>query len=113
MRKASTDKYVCFAMLIIFIYSFLIIGASNEYCTDRPYWGYNCREDEVVGLVWSSAVFIAPPVFIVFFFFMVFHKELEPVNRHWVKQEIRKGFKYLKWKYRDGKKKLEIWKALP
>ena len=113
MRKATTDKYVCIAMLIIFFYTFFIIGASYKYCEDTPYWGYNCREEELIGLEWSTAVYLSPVVFIVFFYFMVFHKELEPVNRHWVKMQIRQGFKYLRWKYREGKKKIKIWKALP
>ena len=111
MRSSKYDKWVCIATIIIFLYSFFIIGASYVYCNELPYWGHTCREEEIVALEWSTAVFISPVAFLLFFFFMAFHRELEPVNRHWVKQEIRKGFKWLRWKGREGFKEYKKWKV--
>jgi len=98
MRQAKTDKYVCISMLVIFFYTFFIIGSSPIYCEELPYWGYNCRKDEVISVEWSLATIISPFVFVVFFCFMLFHRELEPVNRRWVKVQIKKGLSGL-----DGK----------
>ena len=109
MRSAKTDKHVCFIMLVIFFYTFYIMGGSYVYCEDLPYWGYNCREDEVVGLEWSLAVYLSPVVFLVFFFFIVFKVELEPVNRRWVKYHIKKGFRLVRWKLKYGIKEYRDW----
>ena len=102
MRASKTDKYVCIIMLVIFIYSFFIIGASYVYCDELPYWGYQCREDEVIALEWSTAVYISPVAFLGFFFLILFHKELLPVNRRWVKHHIKQGLKWVKWKLKKG-----------
>ena len=110
MRQAKSDKYVCIAMLVIFFYTFFIVGASYVYCEDKPYWGYNCRENEIIALEWSLATILSPFVFVVFFFFIVFHKELTPINRRWVKYHIGKGFKYLKWKCKKGIAEYKEWK---
>jgi len=111
MRQAKTDKYVCISMLVIFLYTFFVIGASYVYCEDKPYWGYNCREDEIIALEWSLATILSPFVFFIFFCFMIFPRELEPVNRRWVKYHIKKSFKWTRWKLRDGLKEYKEWKA--
>jgi len=111
MRSAKTDRHVCIIMLFIFLYTFFIIGASYVYCEDLPYQGHNCREGEVSGIEWSLATIISPFVFIIFFGFILFHRELEPVNRRWARKHIRKGFKYLRWKLKYGLIEYRKWRS--
>ena len=103
MRESKMDKYVCLACLIIFLYSFFFI-----YCTpvygDTYWFGSVVDVDKVMpqyrryfmtGLEWSSAVFVAPLAFLMFFFFIVFKKELYPVDRFWVKKKIKEKYRMI------------------
>jgi len=100
MRPSKYDKYVCVACLIIFLYSFFIIGGRPIYESERiemiPPWErsffLNKVEgvDRVASIEYPTSVYIAPLVCIVFFCFWVFEEPLRVVDRHWVKKKIRK-----------------------
>lgn len=88
MRPSVTDKYVCFAMIIVFLYSFFIVGGKPIYFEEGEMVnGVIHRSDELRGVEYPSSVYVAPLVFFFFFMFMVFEKELELVSfRHVVKK---------------------------
>lgn len=94
MRPSKYDKYICIICLIVFIYSFFIVGFTPVYKKDitypnRPIWWTDDEGDGLpIGYEWSSAVLIAPITFIFFFLLILFEHELYPVDRHWFKKKI-------------------------
>lgn len=107
MRKSKYDKYVCIACLLVFLYSFLIVGfeplsKSDIKYPNRPLWWTDDDSGEVIAVKWSSAILVAPLCFLMFFFFMVFDDELLEVDRYWVKDNLIKFYKDFKAKMREG-----------
>lgn len=107
MRKSKYDKYVCVACLLVFIYSFFIVGWNPVYESDlrypeKPAWWRDDGVDEVVYIKYPSAVIIAPIAFLLFFFLMVFDDELLVIDRYWVTDGIRSGVRAFKRKLRRG-----------
>jgi hypothetical protein len=98
MRPSKYDKHVCVACLIIFLYSFFIIGSTPVYESDKEQlikpWdrkvflgddGY----DELVAVEYPTSVIIAPLVCLLFFGLWLFEKELRPVDRRYMKKKVK------------------------
>jgi len=107
MRKSKYDKYVFIACLLVFLYSFFIIGCKPVYKSDieypaRPIWWTDDDTGQVLAVEWSSAVLVAPMACIMFFFLMLFDDELLVVDRYWVKDNLKGMVKAFKEKMREG-----------
>ena len=111
MRKSKYDKYVCLACLLIFFYSFFIIGyhpvmESELQYPERPFWWLGQGRDDVVAYVeYPSAVLVAPLVCIVFLCLWLFGDELLEVDRYWLKDLIGERVKAFKEYVRDESRK--------
>jgi len=94
MRPSKFDKYICVICLIVFFYSFFVLYCEPVFESDIKYpdkqlWVMDDGKDEMVAVEWSSAVFVAPVFCIVFFFLIIFWRELLPVDRHFVVDKIK------------------------
>lgn len=95
MKPNKYDKYVFLICLLIFLYSFFVIGyepvsradriqemlskgkiPSNRLLTGDP--------REIVSLEYPSSILIAPFIAVLYLCFMVFKRDLMPVNHHWI-----------------------------
>jgi len=106
MRPSKYDKWVVLACLIIFLYSFFIIGGKPIYESDlkypnKPLWWGDDGRDEIVAVEWPTSVIIAPLVCIIFFCLWLFEDELRPINRHWVKKGLLNNWSKLKKNVRE------------
>jgi len=121
VRENRYDKHVFIACLILFFYSFFIVGAEEVTKEDmlQEYYDRNeippatlrdMPEGEVVGIKYPSAIYLAPPLCLMYLCFMVFKDELRPIDRHWMKKKLR-GFRIaFKNKMREGLEEYREWK---
>ena len=62
------------------------------------------RDDEIIGYETPTSTIIVPLIAIMLLSFILFEKELRPVNRHWVKKKIIKFKDDLKWRIKENSK---------
>ena len=121
MKESRYDKHVFIACLIIFLYSFFIVGAeevTREDLLEEYYSSGNIPpatlrdmpEGEVVAIKYPTSIYLAPIICIMYLFFMAFPDELRPIDRHWMKKKLR-GFRIaFKNKMREGLEGYREWK---
>lgn len=98
MRKSKYDKFVFFACLVVFLYSFFFVGWETVYVDNNVSMSLR-RVDHIV---YPASILIAPIAGIMFFFLMVFDDELLVVDRYWVKDGILGIVEKGKKKLREG-----------
>lgn len=96
MRGSNWDYFVCIAMLVVFLYSFCIVGYHSVVDKNISLFSGGLQTD----IVYPSSLILSPLVFCLFFFLIVFRRELEPVDRYWAKDRVRCLKHYLVWKWR-------------
>ena len=107
MKPNKYDKYVFLICLLIFLYSFFVVGYEPISRSDRiqEVLGKGKIPDnrlltgdprEIVSLEYPSSLVIAPFIAVLYLCFMVFKKELYPVNHHFMMRQyymLKKRFK--------------------
>ena len=81
MKESKSDSWICLVALVIFLYYLLIVGWTLQTPPDTVASMHNA---EVLHPEWnnrkmmsiSTIIFIGPPIFIMFFFFMLFKDEI-------------------------------------
>lgn len=110
MRPSKYDKYVCVACLIIFLYSFFVVGGRPIYESERENMGNLLEKarylgddghDEVVAWEYPTSVFIAPVACLLFFGLWLFEKPLRPIDRRFVKKKIKDEIVRIKKHFSD------------
>jgi len=95
MRPSEHDIFIVIISLIIFVYSFCFIEVEEITKEDMiqtylesgrpPPSGLLALNDgEVVARQYPTAILITPVICFMFLFFIIFKKELMPVNHHFV-----------------------------
>jgi len=108
MRESSLDKYICIFVLLVFFYSFFVVGYSAVFESDLGHPVYPAWKkvlvgrDEVVAVEYPTAVLICPIIFLMFFGFIVFRRELRVVDRRWLRRHIGFFWCDVKKHFRDG-----------
>lgn len=104
MRSSKYDKYVVFACIIIFVYSFFIVGykpiyeSEWNYSTGKPQWMMGKGRSDVVAVVeYPTSITFSVLACLLFLCLWVFKDELRPVDRHWVKRRIISGFRKFRY----------------
>lgn len=103
MKPNKYDKYVFLICVIIFVYSFFVIGYEPVTRADKIRMVFEKGDlpsmrlltgdpRRVVSVNYPSSVIIAPLVALIYLCFMVFERELYPVDRCWAGKKIS-GFK--------------------
>ena len=96
MRPNKYDKHVVVITLIVFILSFFLFYPTPIYDMDvfngrvlskrtEPVLPY----EKPVAIEYPSAIILAPLVCIIWLCFMIFWRELLPVDRHWLMDRFR------------------------
>ena len=86
MRKSKIDPLMILICTVLFIYFFF---------TEYP-------SQDAFGYVTINYSYIFASMSAVMFCFLYFFSdELEPVDRHWVKQQFKRVKPYLRWKLRQ------------
>ena len=77
MRESSSDVWICVATLVLFLYCFFIVGGSAVYWREGEFdSGVMHHGWELKGVEYPTLIFLAPLIFLMFFVFIVFRKEL-------------------------------------
>jgi len=120
MKPNKYDKYVFLICIVVFFYSFFIVGQESLTRQDMidkylekdevPPQGLTMGDpDEVVSVQYPTSIFITPPLAMLYLFFMLFEKELMPVNRHFFVRHYYMFKKSLRQKIREGLQEQKEW----